>query len=147
MDNNLSEVPIASAFTPAAKKRQQRSEEQERIEAMVVEFQRQMAGMEQKLTELSMENDILVRKLQQKNDEWTSDNLDEPADDENDDDENGQSPSCGCSVTVGAQLQEKPRAIQGRRGSTRDPGPLKGAWGRRRGIASLRGSDDLKRMN
>ena len=81
MDDDPSEVPIASAFTPAAKKRQQRSEEQERIEAMVAEFQRQMAGMEQKLTELSMENDILVRKLQRKNDEQTGENLDENDDD------------------------------------------------------------------
>lgn len=37
------EDPIVSAFTPAAKKRQQRSEEQERVEATVAEFQRQMA--------------------------------------------------------------------------------------------------------
>ena len=66
MADDPGEDPIMSAFTPAAKKRQQRSEEQERIEAMVAEFQRQMAGMEQKLTELSMENDILVRKLQRK---------------------------------------------------------------------------------
>ena len=85
MADDPGEDPIMSAFTPAAKKRQQRSEEQERIEAMVAEFQRQMAGMEQKLTELSMENDILVRKLQRKNDEETGENLDENDDDENDD--------------------------------------------------------------